>query len=47
MVDFTPRYTTSGKEPEYIVNKSLGGTQRCFGRFGKEKRFLLSREFEP
>ena len=34
-------------EPQSIVNTRLGGIQRCSGLFGKEKKVLLLREFEP
>jgi len=47
VVDFTPQLHHPREEPEYTVNTKLGGSQRCTERFGKEKKVLLAREFEP
>jgi hypothetical protein len=33
------RYT-SGKEPRYAMNRSFGGPQSRYGRFGEKKIFL-------
>jgi hypothetical protein len=32
-----PGRFTTGKEPRYQMNRILGGTQKCYGRFGEQK----------
>ena len=42
-----PGYCTARKEPLYPLNRRLGGPQRQYRRFGKEKNVLPLPGFEP
>jgi hypothetical protein len=38
---------TPTRNPQYPLNRKLGGPQSRFGRFGEEKNLLPRAEFEP